>query len=105
MYKLHNFVAIVHVESRGVTYTCAAWKHAWWLVQTHVHVSAFTRHMCWLQCLRGSNVHNNKWLVNFWHVCETDLYEWGRDGVMFMCARVYDVALCGNTIRNVALGL
>jgi len=31
--------------------------------------------------------------------------EWGRDGVMFMCAHVYDVALCGSTVRNVALGL
>jgi len=28
-----------------------------------------------------------------------------RDEVMFMCALVYDVALCGNTVRNVALGL
>jgi len=36
-----------------------------------------------------------------------DVCEWGRDGVMFMCAHVfvYDVALCGNTIRNVALVL
>ena len=25
--------------------------------------------------------------------------------MMFMCAHVYDVALCGNTVRNVALGL
>jgi len=24
---------------------------------------------------------------------------------MFMCVHVYDVALCGNTVRNVALGL
>jgi len=31
--------------------------------------------------------------------------EWGRDGVMFMCAYVYDVALCGNTERKVAIGL
>jgi len=23
---------------------------------------------------------------------------------MFMCAHVYDVALCGNTVRNVAVG-
>ncbi len=29
----------------------------------------------------------------------------GRDEVMFMCAHVYDVALCGNTIKNVALSL
>jgi len=27
----------------------------------------------------------------------------GKDGVMFTCAHVYDVALCGNTVRNVAL--
>ena len=26
-------------------------------------------------------------------------------GVMFMCAHVYDVALCSNTVKNVALGL
>jgi len=25
--------------------------------------------------------------------------------MMFMCAHVYDVALCSNTVRNVALGL
>ena len=30
---------------------------------------------------------------------------WGRYGVMFMCARVYGVALCRNTVRNVAVGL
>jgi len=24
---------------------------------------------------------------------------------MYRCAHVYDVALCGNTVRNVALGL
>ena len=32
----------------------------------------------------------------------------GKDGVMFMSAHVYcvyDVALCGSTIRNVSLGL
>jgi len=34
------------------------------------------------------------------YVCER-----GRDGVMFMCAHVYDAALCSNTIRNVAVGL
>jgi len=28
-----------------------------------------------------------------------------KNGVMFMCARVYDVALCSSTGRNVALGL
>ena len=33
-------------------------------------------------------------------VCER-----GRDGVMFMCAHMYDVALCGNTVKNVALSL
>ena len=31
--------------------------------------------------------------------------EWGRDEVMFMCAHVHDVALCSNTVRNVALCL
>jgi len=31
--------------------------------------------------------------------------EWGRDGVLFVCTHVYDVALCCNTVRNVALGL
>lgn len=31
--------------------------------------------------------------------------ELGRDRVMFLCANVYDVALYGNTARNVALGL
>jgi len=30
---------------------------------------------------------------------------WGTDVVMFMYAHEYDVALCGDTIRNVALGL
>ena len=34
------------------------------------------------------------------YVCER-----GRDGVMFMCAHVYDVALCGKTARNGALDL
>jgi len=29
--------------------------------------------------------------------------ELGRDGVMFVCIHVYDVALCGNTIRNMAV--
>jgi len=29
----------------------------------------------------------------------------GRDGVMFMRAHVYDMTLCGNIVRNVALGL
>jgi len=33
------------------------------------------------------------------------VFEWRGDGVMFMCAHVFHVALCGNTIRNVALGL
>jgi len=33
------------------------------------------------------------------------VFAWGRDGVMFMCTHVYDVTLCGNTIRNVAVGL
>ena len=33
------------------------------------------------------------------------VFERLRDGVMFMCAHVYDVALGGNTVRNVALGL
>ena len=28
--------------------------------------------------------------------------ERGRDGFMFMCARVYTAALCGNTVRIVA---
>jgi len=32
------------------------------------------------------------------YVCEQ-----GKDGVIFMCDHVYDVALCGNTIRNVTL--
>ena len=32
-------------------------------------------------------------------------FKWGRDGVMFMCAHLYDVALCVNTVRNVALGI
>jgi len=31
--------------------------------------------------------------------------EWGRDGVMFMCAHLHDVAFCVNTVRNLALGL
>ena len=31
--------------------------------------------------------------------------EWGTDGMIFMCDNVYDVALWGNTVRNVALGL
>ena len=66
----------------------------------------------------ANNMHNNKRLVNKilslscwcviftmnlaeqWYVCE-----WGRDGVMFMCVNVYDVTLCGNTVRSVALGL
>ena len=34
------------------------------------------------------------------YVCER-----GRDGVTFMCAHVYNVALCCNTVRNVALGI
>jgi len=29
------------------------------------------------------------------YVCEP-----GRDGVMFMCDHVYDVAFCGNTIKK-----
>ena len=29
----------------------------------------------------------------------------GRDGVMLMCAHVYDLTLCGNTANNVAFGL
>ena len=33
------------------------------------------------------------------------VFERGTDRVMFMCAHVYDAALCGNTIRNVAVGL
>ena len=28
-----------------------------------------------------------------------------RDGVMFMCAHVYDVALFSNIVKNVALSL
>jgi len=28
-----------------------------------------------------------------------------RDGELFMCAHVYDVVLCGNTVGNVAVGL
>jgi len=33
-------------------------------------------------------------------------FVWVRKrGVMFMCVNVYDVALCRNTVRNVALGL
>jgi len=31
--------------------------------------------------------------------------EWGRDGVMFMYAHAYDMALCCNTVWNAALGL
>ena len=30
--------------------------------------------------------------------------ELGIAGLMFICTHVYDVALCGNTVRNVALG-
>ena len=40
-------------------------------------------------------------LAEQWYVC----VEWGRDGVMFICAHAYDVAFCANTVRNVALGL
>ena len=36
---------------------------------------------------------------------QKNVFEWRRDGVMFMCAHVHDVALCGNTIGNVAVGL
>ena len=65
-----------------------------------------------------SNMHNNKWLVIsviIMLVC--DIYctinvaeqrfmrEQVRGGVIFLYALVYDMALCCNTIRNVALHL
>jgi len=33
------------------------------------------------------------------------MFELGRDWVKFRCTHVYDVALCGNTVRNVDLDL
>jgi len=68
---------------RLATYTRIAWKRAWWLVQARTRARTIARHMCEQR-----------------RVCEC-----ARDGVMLICARVYDVALCGNTMRNVALGL
>jgi len=44
VYKSQNFVTIVHLESRGATYSRIAWKRAWWLMQAHTHASASTRH-------------------------------------------------------------
>ena len=79
MRKSRNFVPVIHLESQGTTYTCIAWC----LVQAHTHASAFTRH-------------TSK---------QRYVSECGRDGVMFMCTRVYDVAACRNTVRNLALGV
>ena len=71
----------MHLQvAQGATCKCIAWKHAWWL--------------CWCMIFTIINLAEKR------YVCE-----WGRDGVMFMCARVYHVVLCGYTLRNVSLGL
>ena len=41
-----------------------------------------------------------------WWITQSTQHHWrGCNGVIFMCVHVYDVALCGNTIRYVAVGL
>jgi len=92
---------------------------------TYIHERIYATHVL-VTVLCGSvlcglrkNTHkrsHSRGFVNLCHYHVCDIYnksswpkvcvcEWGRDGVMFMCAQVYNAALCSSTVRNAALGL
>jgi len=58
-----------------------AWKCAWWL--------------SW-RVIFATNLAEQR------YVCEWEMVGWCS---LFMCAHVYTVALCSNTVRNASLGL
>ena len=45
VYKSQILVPIVHLETRGATYTRIAWKRLWGLVQPHAHERIHATHV------------------------------------------------------------
>ena len=64
----------------------------------------------WITCITINALQSSVIVMLAWDICNK--FSWAKvcvwvrkRWVMFMCPHVYDVALCGNTIRNEVLGL